>query len=150
MKETSRFVKTTTTTETEQSKGEKKDVCRNKFLSPEAARLLLGFRAPDCLVTPSTHSWPYPYIVYPQTQTPPRTSGEESPPYVQHMLLTENKALFVLFHSFALSTLSGFLFSALRLAVSPPLLLCSLVLCQFGTTWNSVSLFYRSCKRKGD
>lgn len=103
-------------------------------LFPGAGKPLLSFNTPDCcLVTANTHARPYPYISCSLSQTLHYTTGEESPPYVQHMLITENKALFV-FHTF--SSLWP-LYSALFLFA-----LCSLSRCEFAGTWNNVSLLY--------
>lgn len=77
-------------------------------LFPGAGKPLLSFNTPDCcLVIASSHARPYPYISCSLSQTLHYTTGEESPPYVQHMLITENKALFVLYNSFTLSALFG-------------------------------------------
>lgn len=91
-------------------------------LCPGAGKPLLSFNTPDCcLVTANTHARPYPYFSCSLSQTLHYTTGEESPPYVQHMLITENKALFVFTLSalFVLCTQTSFFSPFVRcLAVS--------------------------------
>ncbi len=134
-----------------------KERCRKKP-SQIFCLTLAGTATLSCTWLPGYTAYPrqactHTLCVPPNPNSPLRKWRRITSICATHAPLIENKALFVLYHSFTLSTLSGFcsLFSVCRvLLLLPSFVLSFFLLCQFAGSWNSVSLFYHNLERRSE